>query len=200
MLKLVDDLQNIIITYLDPKTYSILSILYQNFTINRYETPYIKNLIASINLINSKNIEITSDIIKSCVFNVLNLFRKLEIFFYLRHNYTLIKHLEYSKPDYNVSISIRVKISKNFHIYKLNNYDIPSLDDTIAVSKISIEYQYGLFYMNENDELLSFEYDYFGKAIDIQSTLHQVTLKTPLWNLLQETMKLIVKYYNVFLE
>ncbi len=187
MLKLTNDLQNLIITYLDPVTYSILTLLHKDFTLIKYENLYTNTLTKIINTrlsdIESLNIKEISDIVKSCLFEVTNLFRKLEIF-----NYT--GSYDCIVPDGNTSknlIVINVEILKYFHIYELN-------DVVVTKSK------YGIFYINGVDNFLSFKYIEDKKSININanSDFNKITLITPLWNLLQETMKLAVLHYKPY--
>ncbi len=72
MLKLSKDLQNLIISYLDPTTYSRLNILDGKFSITRYEELYIRDLVKNIKVSDLEN-----GIIKDYTLDILNLARGL---------------------------------------------------------------------------------------------------------------------------
>ncbi len=189
------DLQNLIITYLDPVTYSILNTLHKDFTIVRYEKIYHDELIKHINTKFSEdnfrfgNKKKKSDIIKLCLVDVLNLFKKLEIFQAITYNGgDVIKDtlkLYHDAKSKNI-ITIVVKLLKNFHIYNLN-------DNTYFI-KIS----HGIFYINNIDGVLLFEDYKFNGTPRIHDTIHKITLVTPFWSLLQEIMKWMVVYSDSF--
>ncbi len=78
MLKLCDDLQNIIIAYLDLDNYYTLTNSYTKFSIARYENLYVCDLIKSVNSrILDVNITKNYKIAESCLVDTLKLFKFL---------------------------------------------------------------------------------------------------------------------------
>ncbi len=52
---------------------------------------------------------------------------------------------------------------------------------------------YGLFYIDNKEKILSFDY-YRGFNRDVAYICFPKTLKTPLWNLLENVMILVISY------
>ncbi len=170
MLKLVDDLQNIIITYLDPATYSILSTLSKEFSITRYENLYTNDL-------RKRLAEISDNIIlRSLGSEIFNLFLNLKIFEYIIYKYRIAGKFK-SRNE------IRLKITK------LENFCIHNLNATKSQQKKL----YGVFHLDSDNNLLLLDDIYFSRNKD-DIINGEVISDTPLWKLLKEFMIKILIY------
>ncbi len=223
---LTKDLLNIIVTYLKPDDYYKLNDSYQVLNITKYENLYTNDLRKNIeykmsdqniasynfeadkgykNFINErictyehyqlqdseylKNLKLVDKLFwisKLCLIDVLKLFQKLEIMDYDISDKFDLHFVSYMYRKNEYAIYIKLKLLKNFGIYDLND---------ITNHKYSKYDMYSIFYMNSKNKILCFDYiRESGK--DVTVTDHPITLKTPLWDLLENVMRLTLMYYD----